>query len=419
MKNKIHFAWFILIGLCITVGLGKAALNNTAGLFVTPISEELGILKGNLTVYLSISSIITMIFLPVGGKLMAKYDARAILIIATILQAGAFAMFGFMSSVWGWYIFAIPLAVGGVFITVIAGPVMIERWFVKKNGMALGIMTAIGGLMGAFIQPITGNLISSFGWRSSYFIIGIAVIVILVPTILFLVRNSPSEKGLLPYGETPGTDKEKSKKVLDGILFSDAKKSAAILYLGLFFFMVTAISSFSVHIPTYLGEQGYGVKFAGNAMAATMFGVFIGSLVFGYLSDKIGVKKTSIFAMILGLLSIVLLLVFPDYVAVILIALMLFGFVTASIGTIAPAMTSALFGSRDYSRIYSTASMGLALASIIALPLYGYISDFTGSYVPALYVIIIMLALNILFIIGAFHNKKKMVQSGLWGEETQ
>src|SRR5699024_11618462 len=98
MKNKIHLAWFILIRLCITVRLGKAALNNTAGLFVTPISEELGMLKGNLTVYLSISSIITMIFLPVGGKLMAKYDARAILIIATILQAGAFAMFGFMIS---------------------------------------------------------------------------------------------------------------------------------------------------------------------------------------------------------------------------------------------------------------------------------------------------------------------------------
>src|SRR5699024_11798434 len=127
--------------------------------------------------------------------------------VGTVVQAGVFAMFGLMSSVWGWYIFVIPLAVGGVFIRVIAGPVMIERWFVKKNGMALGIMTAIGGLMGAFIQPITGILISSFGWRSSYFIIGIAVILILVPTILFLVRNSPSEKGLLPYGETSGTDK--------------------------------------------------------------------------------------------------------------------------------------------------------------------------------------------------------------------
>src|SRR5699024_9264144 len=121
----------------------------------------------------------------------------------------------------------------------------------------------------------------------------------------------------------------------------------------------------------------------------------------------------------LGLVSIVLLLAFPGYVAVILIALMLFGFVTASIGTIAPAMTSALFGSRDYSQIYSTASMWLALASIIDRMLYGYILEFSCSYVPSLYVIIIMLVLNILFIMGAFHNKKKMVQSGLWGEETQ
>src|SRR5699024_6995833 len=109
------------------------------------------------------SSIITMIFLPVGGKLMAKYDARAILIIATILQAGAFAMFGFMISVWGWYIFAIPLAVGGVFITVIAGPVMVVRWFAKISGIALVVIAAIGCLMDVFIQPITGNLITNFG----------------------------------------------------------------------------------------------------------------------------------------------------------------------------------------------------------------------------------------------------------------
>src|SRR5699024_12742258 len=119
MKNKIHFAWFILIGLCITVGLGKAALNNTAGLFVTPISGDLGILKGNLTVYLSISSIITMIFLPVGGKLMAKYDGRGVLIVATMLQDGVCAMFGVMSSVLRWFIFAICITVVVLLVVVI------------------------------------------------------------------------------------------------------------------------------------------------------------------------------------------------------------------------------------------------------------------------------------------------------------
>ncbi|WP_317843070.1 MFS transporter [Ornithinibacillus gellani] len=136
-KNKIHFAWFVLIGLCITVGLGKAALNNTAGLFITPISEDLGIGVGNLTLYLSISAVVTMFFLPIGGKIMAKYDARIVLTVAIILQAGSYAAFGLMNSVWGWYIFSIPLAVGGVFITVIAGPVLVERWFRKKAGLHL------------------------------------------------------------------------------------------------------------------------------------------------------------------------------------------------------------------------------------------------------------------------------------------
>lgn len=195
VKNKIHFAWFVLVGLCITVGLGKAALNNTAGLFLSPVSNEIGVGVGNLTLYLSISSVVTMIFLPVGGKLMAKYDARVVLTGAIILQAGSFAMFGLMNYVWGWYIAAVPLGIGGVIITVIAGPILIERWFTKRKGLALGIMTAIGGVMGAFIQPVAGNLISNLGWRSSYFAIGIAVIVIVVPTIIFMLRQNPKEKG--------------------------------------------------------------------------------------------------------------------------------------------------------------------------------------------------------------------------------
>lgn len=140
-KKKIHYAWWILVGLCLIVGLGKGGLNNSSGLFLNPISKDLGIGMGNLSLYFSVSAIVTMIFLPIGGKLMAKYDTRLLLTVAIILQAGAFAMFGLMNSVWGWYLFAIPLAVGGVFITVMAGPVLINQWFKKKNGLALGSLS--------------------------------------------------------------------------------------------------------------------------------------------------------------------------------------------------------------------------------------------------------------------------------------
>ena len=103
-KKKIHFAWWVLLGLAIIIGIARGGINNAGGLFLTPVSEDLGIGMGQLTLYLSIASITTMIFLPIAGKMMAKYDIRLLLIVSIILQAGSFAMFGLMNSVWGWYL---------------------------------------------------------------------------------------------------------------------------------------------------------------------------------------------------------------------------------------------------------------------------------------------------------------------------
>src|SRR5699024_4641265 len=83
------------------------------------------------------------------------------------------------------------------------------------------------------------------------------------------------------------------------------------------------------------------------------------------------------------------LIIFPNVVTMLVIAVMMFGFIMSTIGTIGPAMTSALFGGREYSQIYSTASVGMAIAGIIALPSFGYMCDFTGIYTVALSVVVI------------------------------
>src|SRR5690625_225652 len=149
---------------------------------------------GDLTLYLSVSAVITLLYLPFSGKLLEKFDIRFILIISIICEAGAYIAFSFMNSVWGWYIFAVPLAFGGVFITIIAGPVLISQWFTKRNGLALGILTATGGLFGAISQPIVGNLIEQQGWRFSYVAIGVTAIVIAIPVILLFIRKVNPKK---------------------------------------------------------------------------------------------------------------------------------------------------------------------------------------------------------------------------------
>lgn len=417
-KERLHFAWLILIGLCVSVGLGKAALNNSAGLFLSPVSQDLNVGVGSLTIYLSVSSIVTLLFLPFGGKLLSKYSARLVLFFAIVFQAGAFALFGLMNSIWGWYLLAIPLAIGGVFITVIGGPVLIERWFSKGKGLALGILSAIGGLLGVFAQPIIGTLISQFGWRNAYFITGLGVLIIVAPIILLLIRNSPKDKNTKAYGDT-STDIDPHKQIqnIEGISYTTAKKTPAFFLLALFFFIITAISSFTMHVPTYLVNHGQKVSIAGAMMSALMVGVFVGSLVFGYLTDKIGAKKVGLLAMILGLIATILLIAMPDFIVVVAVALFLFGVFTSSIGTIAPAMASSLFGSKDYSQIYSTSSIGLALASIVALPAYGFIYDISGSYTAGLIIIILLFVVNIIAIILAFKNKEKLVKEGYWNSK--
>lgn len=413
-KKKIHFAWWILVGVSIMVGLTRGGLNSSGGLFLTPVTQDLGIRMGDLNIYFSIASIVTMIFLPIAGKMMAKYNLRGLLMIAAVLQAGSFAMFGFMSSVWGWYLFSIPMAVGAVFLTQMAGPVLINNWFKKNKGLMIGIMMAVSGGLGAVLQPIVGTLIANEGWRNAYIIIGVAVIIIVIPVVFFTLRMSPKEKGLQPYGADEVTEEDESKTpVLEkGVSLGVAKKSSALYALIAFLFFITAIGCFAQHVPTFAVGLGYDGIFASNAMAGWMVGALLGALAFGFLTDKIGARNTAIFAMILGLVPVTILLTSADNSVMFSIAMVIFGFVVASIGTLGPLLTSALFGNKEYSQIYAIVALGLAVAGIVALPGYGYIYDATGSYTPVLIGIACMMVINIIMIILAFNGKKKLEKSG-------
>ena len=70
-----------------------------------------------------------------------------------------------------------------------------------------------------------------------------------------------------------------------------------------------------------------------------------------------------------------------------MIAIGIFGVVSASVGTLGPILTTSLFGNKEFSQIYSTAALGLAVAGIVALPGYGFVFELTGTYTLVLYTI--------------------------------
>lgn len=413
-NNKIHFAWWVLVGLALIVGFTKSGISSAGGLFLTPVTKDLGIGMGSLSLYFSISSIVTMIFLPIAGKMMGKFDIRVLLIVAVILQAGSFAMFGLMNSVWGWYLFSIPMAIGSIFLTQMAAPVLINNWFKKHNGLAIGVTVAAAGILGAILQPMAGNLIDSNGWRYTYIFLGVLVMAVVIPTVILTIRMAPQQKGLQALGADEVKEATTTQTEVKGISAAVARKSSAFYALLLFFFFITSIGSFGQYVAPFAMKIGYDVTFAGSAMGGWSIGVMIGALVFGILTDKIGARNTAIFAMALGLVPVGLLTTVPENPIVFNISIGIFGFVVSSIGTLGPLLTTALFGTKEYAQIYSSAVIGLAIAGNVALPAYGFIAELTGSYTSILYAVGIMLIINIGLLIIAFNGKKKLEKAGHW-----
>ena len=76
---------------------------------------------------------------------------------------------------------------------------IITNWFEARHGLAMGITLSFSGLSGAVFNPLFTWLISLAGWQTAYLLMALFALLLAVPGIL-LLRFSPSEIGLTPYG---------------------------------------------------------------------------------------------------------------------------------------------------------------------------------------------------------------------------
>ncbi len=412
-KIKLHYAWLILLGVILIRGFAGGGINMTSGLFLSPVSEDIGVGIGTLSIYLSITSIVMVLWLPIAGKLINKYNIRIMALVGAVLQALSFMALGYMNTVYGWYILAIPYAMGATILVNLLGPILINRWFAKNPGMMMGIQMAFVGLFGAVLQPLTSNIISQRGWRVGYIFIGGLTFFIVLLTALILLKNKPEDINLSAYGSDSKTTKRDSLgegNATVEISEKTALKSISFYLLLLFMITITGIGVFIQHIPTYGSLLGYSVKQTGAALAYASVGSAIGSIAIGIVSDKIGSLKTCYGMIGIGILAIIGFLFSRNSFIVFSLSTFLHGLVSSGIMVLAPILTLKFYGQTDYEKIFAKVSMGAPIASIILIPVYGFIYDMTRSYQVVLYGMICLLIIALLSITIGW--KKRCTQAG-------
>lgn len=381
-KKTLHFAWFVLIGIILIRGFAGGGLNAVSALFLVPASEELGVGIGSLSIYFSITSIATILWLPFAGKLINHWDIRLAAVTGGCLQTFAFIGFGMLNSVFQWYLLAVPYAMGSAILTNLLGPVLIHRWFAKDTGLVIGIMMAFTGLFGIVFQPFTSWLIAAEGWRRAYFTLGAVVFaVVMLSTFLFL-RNKPLDRKLLPYGQGEGNSRESDQAAQNqfSIPETDAIRSPTFYLLLIFMVSITGVGVFSQHIPNLGRTLGYSASHTGMAMAFVSAGTAAGSIAIGLISDRINILKTCYGILAAGFIAVMGFLF--SGVSFILFGLSAFlhGLASSGIMVLAPILTLEFFGQQDYEKIYAKIAMGAPLASILLIPAYGFVYDELGNY---------------------------------------
>ena len=143
---------------------------------------------------------------------------------------------------------------------------------------------------GVILSPLTNWLITAYGWRSAYLVLGVLIAVILIPLAVFVIRLTPADKGLMPLGEVKSS---KPNKELAGTTQGQALKSVSFWALCLAILVGgIVVNTMLINLAPYLAGIGTTAKTAALLLSLGSAMVIVGKLLVGRLFDKLGLTTT-------------------------------------------------------------------------------------------------------------------------------
>jgi peroxiredoxin/sugar phosphate permease len=279
-SSKFHYGFVIVFCCCLIMGINIGLVMSCAGIFYKPVSNELGVSVGDFGLYMTFIYLFSTLTLSVAGKLMDKYSARWLLTLSSAILGFVFLGMSTFNEVWQFYAAGAVIGVTLAFLLYLSYPTMINRWFNSKVGFFIGVCSAASGIGGVIFNPLGGHLIANYGWRSTYLIFGIIILVLVTPLLGILLRNYPADKGENALGE------KEVETAKSGVAYNVAIKSSVFYALIVFAFMMISVSTLNLFLPTYVISVGYSVEQSAFVASAVMLGVTVGKVALGYINDK-------------------------------------------------------------------------------------------------------------------------------------
>lgn len=373
----------------------------------SPLSSEFGW----STSALALNFTLAMTFFCVGGLLGAQISKRSghriALIFAGILSAAGFILTSIIkdTSVIVLYITYGVLAGLGIGIAYNVLISTVSAWFPDKKGLCSGCMMMGFGASALILGNAADAMFkSSLGWRITYSILGIAILVVLSLAGILLKKPSP---------ETVFPEPKASKKAIDNNSEKHDFTSKQMLKSPAFwmaFLCISFLAAVGSSVISFAKDLALEVE-APEALAVSLVGILsicngVGRILTGAIFDIIGCRKTMICANILTICATVvtLLAVYIGSLPLCIIGVCLVGLSYGACPTITSACTSSFFGMKHFPNNMAIMTFTVMVGSLVATA-SNKVLEVTGGYTVTF---IMLLALTfVALILNAFIRKPK------------
>ncbi|PYN06476.1 MAG: hypothetical protein DME02_15850 [Candidatus Rokuibacteriota bacterium] len=368
--------WVVVGAVWLTLAIASG-LYFSFPVFFVALLEEFGWSRGATAAAFSISSVIQGVLSPVVGMLVDRLGPRRIMLGGAAVLGVACVLASRIGALWSLYaVIGVLAATGLCAVSWVPSGTLIARWFAERRGSMLGLAFSGMGAGVLVMGPLAQWLITAYGWRAAYVVLGVGTLAVLLPLIWFGVRDAP-------VAAAPKRGEAEPRPTPARRDVGDALRTTA--FWALFFaYLCTPLAVFSVvtHSVAFAVDHGFARLFVAGIFGLTGLLSVAGRILFGVAADRIGrapAATISYGCTALGTLCLLGLELWPHAAALYAYALF-FGLGFGARGPIITAMASQIFPGRRFGVIYGILSVGNGIGGGVAPWFGGFVHDVTGSY---------------------------------------
>jgi sugar phosphate permease len=294
-RRGVHYAWVVAVLGFLTMLTSAAALG-APGAFLQPLSREFGWSTSGISSALALRFMLFGLIGPFAAVLMERYGLRRVVCTAMALMAAGLLLATRMTQLWQLVaLWGVLLGVASGMTALVLGATIANRWFERRRGLVMGLLTASNATGQLVFLPLAAALIERHGWRTA--ILPPFAMCLAVAGLAFcLLRDRPHELGLAPFGgaAAPAPAAALRPGFAEPLrALAQASRSSTFWVLAGTFFVcgLSTNGLVQTHFISLCGDYGLAALPAASVLAMIGAFDFVGTIASGWLSDRFDNRK--------------------------------------------------------------------------------------------------------------------------------